>query len=283
MDHQAPHKKFLKKLRLLPIMIVVAGLTFMVRVGDSVMSYRALSREVLAAQSPEKTGEKTDKKTDEKTDKKTGENSNASTENSPAPPPSLDELKSADSLAGQDSTGGPDDLTLPDAHAKSTGDADSETQNSPPKNWDDAKDIDTECSDIKADLYKDLTARRAELDTRDKTLSQREALLEAGQKELDRKYTELTGLRDQIQSLLKKQTEEEQTRIQSLVKIYTGMKPKDAARIFNTLDMDILVDVVGKMPEGKVSPIVAAMDADRARALTALLMEQKKLPDLPSQ
>ncbi len=275
MDNHPPNKKFLKKLRLLPIMIVVAGLTFMVRVGDSVMSYRALSGEVLAAQSPEKTPEKTTEKI--------AENSNASTENTPAPPPSLDELKSADSLESKDSAGGPDDLTLPDAHANTTGDTDPATQNSAPKNWDDAKDIDTECSDIKADLYKDLTARRAELDTRDKTLSQREALLEAGQKELDRKYTELTGLRDQIQSLLKKQTEEEQTRIQSLVKIYTGMKPKDAARIFNTLDMDILVDVVGKMPEAKVSPIVAAMDADRARALTALLMEQKKLPDLPSQ
>ncbi len=274
MDDHPPHKKFLKKLRLLPIMIVVAGLTFMVRVGDSVMSYRALSGEVLAAQSPEKTPEKT---------AENPENSNTSTENSPAPPPSADGLESADSLESKDSAGGPDDLTLPDAHANTTGDTDPATQNSAPKNWDDAKDLDTECSDIKADLYKDLTARRAELDTRDKTLSQREALLEAGQKELDRKYTELTGLRDQIQSLLKKQTEEEQTRIQSLVKIYTGMKPKDAARIFNTLDMDILVDVVGKMPEAKVSPIVAAMDADRARALTALLMEQKKLPDLPSQ
>lgn len=277
MDDPTPPKKFLKKLRLLPIMIVVASLTFMVRVGDSVMSYRALSGEVLAAQSEEKPKEET---APEKPDSPpTAAAEHPSEPNSAAPPPP-DALKSPDSIDSTEpkdskesdpaSGSGADDLTLPDTAR-------------PAKGWDDAKDIDTECSDIKADLYKDLTARRAALDTRDKTLSQREALLEAGQKELDRKYTELTGLRDEIQSLLKKQTDEEQARIQSLVKIYTGMKPKDAARIFNTLDMDILVDVVGKMPEGKVSPIVAAMDPDRARALTALLMEQKKLPDLPAQ
>lgn len=109
---------------------------------------------------------------------------------------------------------------------------------------------------------------------------EREALLEAGQKELDRKYKELTGIRDEIQSLLKKQSEEEAARLQSLVKIYTGMKAKDAARIFNTLDMDILVEVVSKMPESKSAPILAAMDADRARAVTTLLAEQKKLPTL---
>ena len=56
---------------------------------------------------------------------------------------------------------------------------------------------------------------------------------------------------EEIQDLLKQQSEEEKARIASLVKIYEGMKPKDAARIFNTLDTDILLDVVGKMSERK--------------------------------
>ena len=39
--------------------------------------------------------------------------------------------------------------------------------------------------------------------------------------------------------------------------------------------------LVGKMAENKSAPIIAAMDADKARALTTLLAEQKKLPELP--
>lgn len=81
--------------------------------------------------------------------------------------------------------------------------------------------------------------------------------------------------------MLKQQTGEEATRIQSLVKICTELKPKDAARIFDTLDTDILMDVISNMPESKASPIMAMMSADRAKALTTLLAEQKKLPEVP--
>ena len=149
------------------------------------------------------------------------------------------------------------------------------------KKWQDASDSDLENSDIKKEMYQDLTKRRQELEGKEKKLSEREALLDAAQKELDRKVKEMEGLRDELKDLLKQQSAEEATRIQSLVKIYSNMKPKDAARIFNTLDTDILMEVVSGMPEAKVSPIIALMDADRAKALTTLLAEQKKLPDVP--
>ena len=80
--------------------------------------------------------------------------------------------------------------------------------------------------------------------------------------------------------MLKQQTDEEEKRIKSLVKIYEGMKAKDAARIFNTLDMDILVRVMAGMSERKLSPILASMEPDRARSVTILLAEQKSLPSI---
>jgi flagellar motility protein MotE (MotC chaperone) len=88
-------------------------------------------------------------------------------------------------------------------------------------------------------------------------------------------------LRREIENLLQKQSEEEMARINSLVKIYQGMKPKDAARIFDTLDLDILVVVVSKMSERKLSPVLAAMNPERARTVTIMLAEQKQLPSLP--
>jgi hypothetical protein len=35
------------------------------------------------------------------------------------------------------------------------------------------------------------------------------------------------------------------------------------------------------MKEAKASPIIAAMNADRAKTVTVMLAQQKKLPDVP--
>ncbi|MCD8562740.1 MAG: flagellar protein FlbB [Alphaproteobacteria bacterium] len=150
--------------------------------------------------------------------------------------------------------------------------------------WKDAadSDMDSAAQSVKMEMYQDLSKRREDLDARTKDIQTREALLKAAEQELDRKYQELETIRTEIKGLLKEQSEEEQKRIGALVKIYEGMKPKDAANIFNTLDMDILVEVMTKMSERKLAPVLAAMDTDRARAVTIVMAEQKKLPELPS-
>lgn len=147
--------------------------------------------------------------------------------------------------------------------------------------WRDAGDSDLDTAAVSMELYEDLATRRKELDKMQQDLQVKEALLKAAEQELDRKYQELTKLRGEIESLLGKQTEEEQKQITSLVKVYEGMKPKDAARIFDTLDIDVLVQVVSQMSERKLSPVLAAMNPERARTITIMLAEQKTLPVLP--
>ena len=149
--------------------------------------------------------------------------------------------------------------------------------------WTDAYDSDLELPELRVEMFKELISRREELDKRQRILQQREALLRAAEQELERKYEELTQLKNEIGSLLEKQSEEERARIQSLVKTYEGMKAKDAARIFNTLSIDVLIEVMSQMSERKTAPIIAAMDTERARQVTILLAEQKKLPSLPVQ
>jgi flagellar motility protein MotE (MotC chaperone) len=147
--------------------------------------------------------------------------------------------------------------------------------------WQDAGDGAMELSGVTMELFEDLSARRQELDAREQQLIAREALMQAAEQELDQKYRELQILKGQLESLLKEQSEEEEARIQSLVKIYEGMKSGDAARIFNTLDIDILVQVMSRMSERKLSPILADMSPERARAVTIILAQQKQLPSLP--
>lgn len=149
--------------------------------------------------------------------------------------------------------------------------------------WKDSMDSDIEFSEVRMELFEDLAARRKSLQNQERELAVREALLKAAEQEINQKYKELISLRSEIQDLLVEQSSEEQKRITSLVKIYEGMKPKDAARIFNTLDLDVLLQVVSQMSERKTAPIIASMNPDRARTLTIMLMEQKSLPSLPSE
>lgn len=147
--------------------------------------------------------------------------------------------------------------------------------------WRDSNDSDLSTTTVKMEMFEDLSKRRETLDNRERDISTREALLQAAEQELERKYQELETIREEIKDLLKEQSEEEEQSITRLVKTYEGMKAKDAAKIFDTLDLDILVRVMNRMSERKLSPILASMNPERARTVTIMMAEQKKLPELP--
>jgi flagellar motility protein MotE (MotC chaperone) len=147
--------------------------------------------------------------------------------------------------------------------------------------WADPTTIEMEFSGTQTTVLQELKERRTALDSRESRIAQREALMTVTEKRIEEKIVELESIRTEIEELLGKQSEEEEARLQSLVKIYEGMKPKDAASIFDNLDMGILLQVVSRMSERKSAPIMASMDTKRAQDLTTLLAEQKKLPELP--
>jgi len=125
------------------------------------------------------------------------------------------------------------------------------------------------------ELLQQLAERRAELDRRAAELSQREVLLQAAEKRIDEKIARLASLEKDIGGIVDKQDQEEDARIKSLVKIYETMKPQDAARIFEQLDMGVLLNVVEHMKERIAAPILAAMDPAKARTVTLALAERR--------
>ena len=54
-----------------------------------------------------------------------------------------------------------------------------------------------------------------------------------------------------------------------MVKTYETMRPRDAAAIFNDLDQPVLLQVLDRMKETKAAPVLAAMQPERARVITA--------------
>jgi flagellar motility protein MotE (MotC chaperone) len=128
------------------------------------------------------------------------------------------------------------------------------------------------------DMLQKLQSRREELDTRENEMRLQEDLLKVTQKRIEEKIDELKKIEATIQDLLKKHDQQEEQRIQRLVKMYENMKPKDAARIFESLEMPILISVVERMKERKVAPVLAAMPSAAAKKLTTELATRKQLP-----
>ncbi len=123
-------------------------------------------------------------------------------------------------------------------------------------------------SDEEIDLLQSLAERRKELDLRAYQLEQREVLLLAVERRIDEKVEALKVLRKSIQG-------ETDSQYKSLVKIYENMKPKDAARIFEELDMASLLPVTERMKERKLAPILAKMNTTKAMTLTTQLAQRR--------
>ena len=132
-------------------------------------------------------------------------------------------------------------------------------------------------SQADVDVLQKLAQRRTELETWAGDLTMREQLLKATEGKLEDRLGELKTVQTSIKGLLRQYDQEQENKLKSLVKIYEVMKPKDAARIFEQLDMDILLDVVERMKEAKSSPILAAMNPDKAKTITVELAQRRKM------
>ncbi|MGG5817963.1 MotE family protein [Falsiroseomonas sp. HW251] len=116
-----------------------------------------------------------------------------------------------------------------------------------------------------------LRARRAELEAREQVASQREVILAAAERRLTQRIEELTQLQSRLETLERDRAAREEAGLRGLVRLYEGMRPRDAAVIFDELEMPVLLPIADRMREAKAAPILAAMKPDRARALTGEL------------
>lgn len=125
--------------------------------------------------------------------------------------------------------------------------------------------------------------RRQEIETRNREIEMRESLLKAAEKRVDAKAAELHDLEERIGATVKKREEVDTTRFKSIVSMYESMKAKDAARIFDRLDMKILVEVASQMNPRRLSDVLAAMSSEQAEKLTVeLAMRAGSQPGRPS-
>lgn len=135
-----------------------------------------------------------------------------------------------------------------------------------------------ELSPQELEVLQALAARRKQLEAREKDIADQERLLLATEQRVEEKIAELQNLKATIEGLLRQHDEQEEERLAALVKIYENMKPKEAATIFNGLDLEVALSVIERMKERKVAPILQYMDPEVAKQLTVELAQRRQLP-----
>lgn len=116
-----------------------------------------------------------------------------------------------------------------------------------------------------------LQARRQELDSRGREIDLRETLLNQAEKKFESHANELRELETSAGGALQRKEEAEVQRLRNLVTMYENMKAKDAARIFDRLEMRILVEVASQMNPRRMSDILGQMSSEAAERLTVEL------------
>ncbi len=128
------------------------------------------------------------------------------------------------------------------------------------------------------EVLQGLSERRKQLDARSRDIDLRENLLSVAEKRVDERIAELKRIEANVSAIVKRQEDAQERDVRSLVKVYENMKPKDAARIFEELEMAILLEVVERMREAKLAPVLALMDPSRAQKITVQLAERRNMP-----
>lgn len=134
----------------------------------------------------------------------------------------------------------------------------------------------TNLSGSEIEVLQQLAARRASIEQRSSELDRREAVLKAAEERIDAKIQELKKLQGSIQQAIGQYDDQETKRIENLVKVYETMKPQEAARIFEQLDMATLIGLVERMSTRKLAPVLAQMNPVRAKMVTDELAKRRK-------
>lgn len=128
-------------------------------------------------------------------------------------------------------------------------------------------------------LLERLSERRQELEQRARELDVRETLLREAEKRIETRTGELKDIESRISAASEKKEEADKARLKSLVTMYENMKAKEAARIFDRLDIKLATEVANLINPRRMSDIMAQMNPEAAERLTVELANRGAASD----
>jgi flagellar motility protein MotE (MotC chaperone) len=195
------------------------------------------------------------------------------TDHAPAEPSIGPETAPAAAAAPADATG------AEAAHAEATGHETTtgETQ-AAPANATAAGEFDPlTLTKAEIDVLRQLAKRRDELAARERALDDREAMLKATEQRIAAQVEQMKQMKAEYQQMRTQRDEAAEASMRRLVAVYEAMKPEEAARIFETMEGAVLLDVVMRMGERRLAPILAQMSPAKAQSLTIAMANRRAI------
>lgn len=122
--------------------------------------------------------------------------------------------------------------------------------------------------DENSDYLFKLAERKKELDVREEDLNKKSAEIAKQKLEIEGKLKELDQYREKISTMLKERISTDSAKVDNLVQVYTNMKPSQAAKIFETMDEDLVIEILSRMKKKSAADILNIVKTDKAQTFS---------------
>jgi flagellar motility protein MotE (MotC chaperone) len=126
-------------------------------------------------------------------------------------------------------------------------------------------------------LMDQLRQKERSLEHREATLTAREADLRLAEKKLDERMMALQSLRAEVGQQLQGLDAAHEERVVGLVRMFEGMKPREAAPILEAAEIEVALEVLQRMNRMKAGKVLAEMDPEKASTLAERYAEGPRL------
>lgn len=126
------------------------------------------------------------------------------------------------------------------------------------------------------DHLQKLNERKKELDAREEELNRMESELQVQKVELEKRLKELEEMRTKISSILEDRVKVDEQKVDTLVQMYTNMKAPQAAKVFETMDEDLAIEILGRMKKKNAADIMNLLKPEKAQILSEMFAGYKR-------
>ena len=119
-----------------------------------------------------------------------------------------------------------------------------------------------------------LIQQKAEFEKEEKRIEKKKVELLAIQDDINKKIATLTKIRDDIIAEKAKKTAAEEQQFKHLIKVYSAMKPQNAADLIERLDIKLAIKLLSKMKGDDVGKILSFVKIEKAAKISEGLVNQ---------
>lgn len=128
-------------------------------------------------------------------------------------------------------------------------------------------EVKTEAKPDEADYLFKLSERKKQLDAREEELNRYAAEIAKQKEEIEIKLKKLEETRTKISTALEDKIKTDDAKVDTLVQMYSNMKPQQAAKVFETLDEDLVIEILSRMKKKSAADILNLVKAEKAQVL----------------